>query len=99
MEGALPTEGLRSMSNLGHLALAENRFTGVLPEEGLLQMKSMRNEFKLFKNSFAGVLPERGFSSVQSGFVHISQNLFSGTFPSRLATSLEELNIEDNMFQ
>eukprot|EP00971_Amphidinium_carterae_P236032 4684623-Amphidinium_carterae.1 len=57
LKGALPQQGIRSMSSLLRLDIMENSFSGRCPEHGLKCLRSMQF-LRLCENELSGSLGE-----------------------------------------
>ncbi|KAL0836425.1 hypothetical protein Bca101_088314 [Brassica carinata] len=91
LSGPLPAQALD---------LSENKFSGTLEEQGLCQLKILR-ELDLSRNEVIGRLPQCFSSLTKLEVLDISSNKFSGTSPYLISnpTSLQYLSFSDNEFE
>ncbi|CDY68955.1 BnaAnng28930D, partial [Brassica napus] len=82
------------------LDLSDNKFSGTLEEQGLCQLKNLR-ELDLSRNEVIGRLPQCFRSLSKLEVLDISSNKFSGTSPSLISnlSSLQYLSLSDNEFE
>eukprot|EP00971_Amphidinium_carterae_P121071 2398245-Amphidinium_carterae.1 len=74
-KGALPEEGMGTMTTMATLAIQHNGFTGVLPESGLQVMRTMLVSY-VYDNRFTGTLPNRVVAGIEA--LSAQENKFEG---------------------
>ncbi|XP_018441073.1 receptor-like protein 9a isoform X2 [Raphanus sativus] len=98
LSGPLP--GFADFHTLEALDLSDNKFSGTLEEQGLCQLKNLR-ELDLSRNEVIGRLPQCFSSLTKLEVLDISSNKFSGGSPSFISnlSSLKYLSLSDNEFE
>ncbi|CAA7028245.1 unnamed protein product [Microthlaspi erraticum] len=91
---------LSHMHKLQAMDLSDNKFSGLLENQGLCKLKHLR-ELDLSRNKFVGQLPQCFGNLTQLQVLDISSNNLNGTIPSFISDldSLEYLSFLDNEFE
>ncbi|KAG2247345.1 hypothetical protein Bca52824_086973 [Brassica carinata] len=89
-----------NLDYFNYTGCCENKFSGTLEEQGLCQLKILR-ELDLSRNEVIGRLPQCFSSLTKLEVLDISSNKFSGTSPYLISnpTSLQYLSFSDNEFE